>query len=449
MSEQKQRQRVLFTGMGSSDPVRGYRDGGMLHIMRYYRPEKVYIFLTGEMEEMDRRDHRIHTTMEFLRDNWGGYAPEVIPVVAEIQDPSELDAVDGPMEQTMRRIQQENPDAVILLNLSSGTPQMKFVLNLLAISGQYRTLGIQVKNPEAKSGTAERTNQKNLPIDIILETNEDESDPINRCVEPEMLSARRKLQLEQVLTLVDRRDYAAAAVIKGALPTELMQLVRHLAARQQLRDQEARELAKRLKLPFSLYPIRNGTGSSWDYREVSEYYLVLKNLQHTGQLTYFTLRLNPLVIRLQRGLVSRFLGFPLKDILERRDGREQFSATLLRGRDPELGRRLDESFGPGNSARDGDLNITLLNRLLGLLPGVPETYLTFLKQCERLNQGKRNTAAHDLQTVTEQQIIDACGLGSWGILRGLEQLIVFLYPQCDPALFDIYQRCGQYIRDNA
>lgn len=33
--------KILFTCMGTSDPVRGYRDGPMLHILRWYRPERV------------------------------------------------------------------------------------------------------------------------------------------------------------------------------------------------------------------------------------------------------------------------------------------------------------------------------------------------------------------------------------------------------------------------
>lgn len=32
-------ERVLFTCVGTSDPVREMRDGSMLHIMRHYRPD--------------------------------------------------------------------------------------------------------------------------------------------------------------------------------------------------------------------------------------------------------------------------------------------------------------------------------------------------------------------------------------------------------------------------
>ena len=30
--------KILFTPAGDTDPVRGYHDGGMLHILRHYAP---------------------------------------------------------------------------------------------------------------------------------------------------------------------------------------------------------------------------------------------------------------------------------------------------------------------------------------------------------------------------------------------------------------------------
>lgn len=45
--------RLLFTCMGTSDPVRGYHDGPMLHIIRHYRPEVICVFLSGEAAALD------------------------------------------------------------------------------------------------------------------------------------------------------------------------------------------------------------------------------------------------------------------------------------------------------------------------------------------------------------------------------------------------------------
>ncbi|WP_196611202.1 hypothetical protein [Pectinatus brassicae] len=45
---------VLFSPVGSTDPIRGDFDGPMLHIVRYYKPKKVYFF-NSRMAKRDRR----------------------------------------------------------------------------------------------------------------------------------------------------------------------------------------------------------------------------------------------------------------------------------------------------------------------------------------------------------------------------------------------------------
>ena len=41
---------VLISFIGNSDPVRGGYDGPMLHIVRHYRPDVVFLILTQEMQ---------------------------------------------------------------------------------------------------------------------------------------------------------------------------------------------------------------------------------------------------------------------------------------------------------------------------------------------------------------------------------------------------------------
>ena len=60
---------ILFTCAGTTDPVRGGHDGGILHIMRYYRPEKVYLFLSKEMVDYEKKDHRFERTFRYVSEN--------------------------------------------------------------------------------------------------------------------------------------------------------------------------------------------------------------------------------------------------------------------------------------------------------------------------------------------------------------------------------------------
>src|SRR5699024_609462 len=119
---------ILYSCFGTTDPVRGMRDGGLMHILRFYRPETVYLFLTTEIVKQDRDDQRIDKTFAYIRENWGGYHPDVIRMEAEIEDPSDMDALMEPMDRLLQQAMAQHPQAEVLLNLSSGTPQMQIIL---------------------------------------------------------------------------------------------------------------------------------------------------------------------------------------------------------------------------------------------------------------------------------------------------------------------------------
>lgn len=194
---------VLYSCIGTTDPVRGMRDGGLMHILRFYRPEAVYLFLSREMVERDRADDRIAKTFAFLRENWEGYSPRLVRFETDIEDPSDMDALTAPMDALLQQALEENPGAEILLNLSSGTPQMQILLAQMALDPRYPTRGIQVKNPEKQSGTAERSNTKTYPVDEALGLNEDEEPGApNRCCEPRMMAVRREAVRNQLSGLI-------------------------------------------------------------------------------------------------------------------------------------------------------------------------------------------------------------------------------------------------------
>ena len=311
--------RLLFTCMGTSDPVRGYHDGPMLHIIRHYRPEVICVFLSGEAAALDGCGARLDTVLSHIQNNWGGYAPELRVVRTQIDDPSDMDAVGAPITEAVAALTEEFPDGEVLLNLSSGTPQMKIALAFLAADLRRSMRGIQVKNFERASGTTERTNAPDYSVADELECNEDEApDAPNRCSEPELMHMQRQRAKEQLLTLLDVRDYSAIYTMKN-LPNQLKALIGHLDARDQMQSEAARNFAQNLKLPFSLYPVRTGAPRS-DYAEVSEAYLVLLNRSHRQQYEEMILRLNPLVVRLELQLMKTVLAgknLRLEDVIDR------------------------------------------------------------------------------------------------------------------------------------
>lgn len=437
---------VLLSCVGTSDPVRGAHDGGLLHIMRHYRPTVVCAYFTPEITALDAHDHRYEKMFAFVKENWEGYAPEFYRINGDVADASDLDALDRPLRDAIVDLSRRYPDATILINLSSGTPQMQMILSQLALDLRYHARGVQVKNHQKKSGDTDRTNAKDYDPELELLCNLDEQpDAPNRCEEPELLAVRREMQRTQIKALLEKRDYGAISEMKNSLPSDLMALVRHLAAREQLQDQ--REKAKNFRMGFSLYPVRPVKRPTREYPLISEYYLMMRNLQRTGRYTDFVLRLNPFIVSVQTTLLGQYLGFPLSDILSQNtDFRKILSAEKLRKKTPALWQHLEENLQKIGKAplRDSDLNIFLCNRILEALPNVPEDIVKTLEVCETLNL-KRNQAAHQLSALTDADIVNQCGWTSKRLMDALEHALPQIYPECDPQLFTIYDRCGAYI----
>ena len=57
---------ILFSPIGSTDPISTFRDGSMLHIARLYDPNLIILFLSHEMTECDRLDHRYTEAIKLL-----------------------------------------------------------------------------------------------------------------------------------------------------------------------------------------------------------------------------------------------------------------------------------------------------------------------------------------------------------------------------------------------
>ena len=138
-------ERILFSPLGDTDPVRGCYDGAMLHILRHYQPERVVLFYTQDMAEKEHRDHRytraIHRTASDC---------VIEEIFTDIQEAHLYESFSQILPQEVLRLRSENQGAQILLNLSSGTPQMKTVLAMLA-ADMENCVGIQVAAPSRTS----------------------------------------------------------------------------------------------------------------------------------------------------------------------------------------------------------------------------------------------------------------------------------------------------------
>ena len=412
------------------------------HSMRVYRT-------AINIAELDRADQRIEKTFAYLQENWDGYCPEVIRQETDISDPSDMDILLEPMQALFQRAATEHPEAEILINLSSGTPQMQVILAQLALDSRYHCRGIQVKNPERASGRAERTNSGRYPVDEALGLNDDEEpDAPNRCCEPRLLAVRREAVRSRLNGLLAQRNYAAIAQMGGELPAPIPKLARHLDYRSHFQLKQAEQEAAGL----TGLKLQAGRGSyPYPVYELLEYFAVLKNLVYLKRYTDFMLRLNPFLVRLQRILLdaaAKPSGLSAKDLITTADGRERVIPEHIRSICPDLYAFMLDAFGAPLEARD--ISIRGLNVMLRFFRADAET-LELLDGCERGNQVLRNRAAHTLFAITAEDIRRECGISAEILVQRLEKVLegaLSDYP--DPnrkRRINIYDFCDRLIRD--
>lgn len=448
---------ILFTCAGTSDPVRGNRDGGILHIMRYYHPKRVYLFLSQQIADLEAQDHRFEKTFQHMQEVCAAqgivYQPSLFMHNSQLCDASKIDLVEKPLLEYFTSVAAENPNCRILLNLSSGTPQMKTLMQFLAVDSPYHVLGVQVDGPQQNKKDQSRTDNETYNVDYELATNfDDEPDCLpegerrNRTSEPEMFAIKHQRHRHQLLKLLERQDYDAMLDMSQNLPKQLRTLLQHLSARNNLQSEEAYKLSKELTdLGFPLYPAMK---SDSHYRDLSEYYLLLRNLQKLGRYSEFVLRLNPFLTELLYTLLmqTEFAGY-----LKKSNGRIDVAMDVLNSKQPELMKRL-QAEAQRTLLDYKNFSIFLGISMLLVTDTLSDAHQNFLRACNALNTAQRNTAAHQLHAVLEEDIKHDCffGIKHYGsaeIVQKLGELLAQAYPDvCDKSLFRIYDRCNDYIK---
>lgn len=461
-----EKREILFSCAGTTDPVRGLRDGGLMHIARHYRPDKICMFLSAGMEKNIPLYDRM---TEVMREKWG-YAPEIRMVKSGIKDPSNLDELDGPMQAAFQEFADENPDAKILINLSSGTPQMEIILSQLALSPRYGVKGIQVKNPERQAGTTERVNSQRYNAEEELANNLDEDPKAeNRCVEPGLFPIKRERAWQTVRKLLERGDYAAVLDRADAdLPAPLTAVVSHLHLRDLLQDKEARNtvagLPEEIQQAIPFYPEKPVGGyAPPNYWDVVNYWLMMKNGLRAQRYSEFLLRLEVLAVYLEEEQLKKLLteqGYHDVTYSKGERGDRILSMDALNERYPEIYKNLcdriskmskDSSKKPENG-RSVFLFTTLLLDMMD-----EGNMKEFFKRCDAITPS-RNNVAHRLKAVTKDAFGKEIALSGMkkksfdekltAFLQRVEETIQAIYPQCDPAVFDLHDKCVEYIERN-
>lgn len=428
----------LFTPAGDTDPVRGYHDGAILHILRHYSVDRVIVFLTREMEA--KEDHlacytrgiqavRPQVSIEFIRS--GITDPQNYEKLVQIQDVFET-------------YYQQYPDNDWLLNISSGTPQIKTVMSFLALD-YPRTKAVQVLSPERKSN---RENHPCTTVDELvemLEVNEDnEANAPNRCLEPPLFLLKRHSLNKQLISLIKAYEYPTALKLvmreKTLFPGVTEQLLQHACLRLDLQWKKANKIISSYK----------GKILEKQQDNFLEYFQLLELRQKKKQLADFIIKISPVLVEIGKKYVDTIPGFSLKRCGEQRRNVFWITRDALDKNYPELLKFIDY----GKSFRDTRLYFWFLLTICQFYAGNElqkderHRKVTFnFDQLRKIEESLRNGLAHEITNLTEEKILEITqsALGkpyqSEEILRLLQDTVQLVRGNRVPWTYDSLNQC--------
>lgn len=204
--------KVLISAVGNTDPIRNFHDGALVHIARRYRPDKIIIVFS---EEMIRKKDDIEKVIRSIDSE---YLPEIVyhePIILN----NEVHIFDTMFDQFDDIIREYyTKDDEFILNLSSGTPQIKSALFVLNRLSEINVKAVQVPSPEKKSNAGVRHDDSE-DIDVLIDTNLDnKQDYVDRTIEDTSDKFQQGLIKKTLRDFIKKYDYKASLEIANQLP---------------------------------------------------------------------------------------------------------------------------------------------------------------------------------------------------------------------------------------
>lgn len=393
---------VLFSPIGRTDPLRNGADGPLLHILRHYPVRKAVLFLTHETYAVHRRDDRYVKLGRMV-------SPDTEFEVCGDEDlvnAHTFEIFDAPFRAALERLHRENPRCELLVNITSGTPQMEASLYLLKAILPFPIRAIQVSTPANSSNESIHLSKDEALDEAALNAlysglRDNAPDAPNRCAEVGGENAHAALLKKNILALVQSYDYAAALTLAESapelFPEPFLQALR--AAKHRLMLETLQAIPD---LPGCFEEGRDGL------REGYEYILMLDTLVQREAYGDYARAISPALVSLLVLALRYRTGLDVYGLCVRRtSGAEQcISPERVRSYDPQMFDYLQDSY-RRSGFREGPLNADLMVKMLEYFRqrrgrNLDTRSFNRLRDFERK---VRNCAAHQITPITEQQVL--------------------------------------------
>ncbi len=438
--------RILFSPVGTTDPISNYRDGALLHIARIQQLDKIYIFLSKETGQWDRENNRYEYCLNRLKEE-AGKAFEIEKIDRpELEDVHIFDEMLNAFNNLLKDIVAEMADEdELYLNVSSGTPAMKSALQVLAATSERRMIPLQVSTP-IKAHNDTREDPKNYPVEEQWEFNDDnkESEFINRLTVSSNTNMLAEMNKNMIKKFIEEYDYFAALkiaeTIKNFIPADSITLLKAMVARVNLDKGECDRLMN--KLDFEMFPVKTSGESS-----IFEFLMLCKLKIEKKEYADFLRSVSPLFFAILERIVIKKLQFNLEDFYKTKKG---INGTLFKSWDIEGMKTqpgLLDAIGLQKDGKDPVVTSAhLVNYINNHKNNIGTTAAKQVEDIRKVEKDVRNPIAHCLTYMTEDVIRNATGITADQIWKGLLALAKFSGISIKDEDLKTYEKCNDEIK---
>ena len=362
--------KILYSAIGTTDPIRGCYDGAMLHIIRHYKPDMAVLFLSKEMVDEEERNQQYTKTILYVNPQC-----EVRLIKTELQEVHKIDTLYSLVEE-FYKLKDEFSEAEFLINLTSGTPQMCQLLTYLAIEN-LDTIGVQVDTPTERSNRTEHALQGNEDIDYVIECNFDnEEGSPSRCHEPSLQTVKRRFLKERCISLVKAYEYRQA-----------LQVFKEYKTLAEEQDKEYLDVIGKL-----------------DVRNLIEYLYIAQIRIEKGMYQDFIVKLTPYLFQFMKCILKDTYGVNFRNI-EVRGRKGMVDCFKLSKEYPELYKSWESSMNQLNyETKDFELSFFHMLNMIQFHPYTRSDLVNSLKLFIPILKNIRNIVAHEIATITQEDI---------------------------------------------
>jgi len=201
---QKNSEVVLVSMIGDSDPIRLNHDGPMLHIARHHQPSVIYLLLTSRMQNKEKIA-LIHKSIYQLYETKKWEKPKIEIQSITNNNPARFENFG--FTELMNRVFELYHEHQILVNISSGTPQMIASMCLEIVTNKLRLVTIQVDSPSPQDAKIDNavTHEEELHNNLDYNVNSK-----NRLFVTNLLEFNRSRNKQKLQAYIDKHEYGAA-----------------------------------------------------------------------------------------------------------------------------------------------------------------------------------------------------------------------------------------------